>query len=470
MKVMQGIEMLLAIGQDVTERKQSEAALRESEQRFMDVLHTSGDAILLIDGETFVDCNEATSQMLGYSNREEFLMTHPSELSPPAQPDGRNSFEKANEMIRTAFEKGFHRFEWMHRKADGGDFPVEVSLTSIPYQGRTILHCLWRDLSDQKRVEEQLRTLHRAVEQSSSTIVITDPDGKIEYGNPQFETTTGYTLEEAYGQNPSVLKSGQQSPEFYAELWETISSGRVWRGEFLNKRKDGSLYWEAACISPVFDAQGRITQYVAVKDDVSARKRAEEQLRTASEQDPLTGVFNRRAFHARFSQEWERAARHGQPLACVMVDLDFFKRINDTHGHATGDETLKAVAHLLRDQGRPSDIPCRYGGEEFCILSPRPTKPALPAGRSVFDLQSPRPRSVSAICRYGSRRVLVWRSVWPIQPVQSSWSNWPIRRWLWPSNQAVIASFVSVRSASRCLTRATSRPPLGLSTVSRRVT
>ncbi len=96
----------------------------------------------------------------------------------------------------------------------------------------------------------------------------------------------------------------------------------------------------------------------------------ERKLRKASEQDPLTGSLNRRAFHERFCQEWERAARYDHPLSCVMIDLDFFKRINDEHGHATGDVTLKAVARLLQDQCRPSDILCRYGGEEFCVLLP----------------------------------------------------------------------------------------------------
>ena len=144
---------------EITERKQAEQALRESEQRFMDVLHSSEDAILLIDGEQFVDCNEAVVRMLEYGDCDEFLMSHPSSLSPPDQPDGRGSFEKAEEMMRAASEKGFHRFEWIHRKANGTDFPVEVSLTPITYQGKTILHCLWRDLTRQKRAEEERRRL-----------------------------------------------------------------------------------------------------------------------------------------------------------------------------------------------------------------------------------------------------------------------------------------------------------------------
>ena len=125
----------------------NEQRVQESEQRFMDVLHASDDAILLLDGRTFIDCNEATARMLGYPSRDDFLMTHPSQLSPPRQPDGRDSFEKAEELLQTASERGCQRFEWVHRKASGEDFPTEVTLTPITYHGKTILHCLWRDLT-----------------------------------------------------------------------------------------------------------------------------------------------------------------------------------------------------------------------------------------------------------------------------------------------------------------------------------
>jgi diguanylate cyclase (GGDEF)-like protein/PAS domain S-box-containing protein len=147
------------IFQDITESKREEEALRESEKRFMDVFYNSEDAILLIDGQIFVDCNEATTQMLGYSSRNDFLMTHPSKLSPPAQPDGKSSFEKANEMMRIASEKGFHRFEWMHQKVNGENFPVEVSLTPIALHGKSIIYCVWRDVTDRKLAEEKIQQL-----------------------------------------------------------------------------------------------------------------------------------------------------------------------------------------------------------------------------------------------------------------------------------------------------------------------
>jgi PAS domain S-box-containing protein/putative nucleotidyltransferase with HDIG domain len=151
---------------DITERKQAEEALRESEQRFMDVLYSSPDAVLLIDGEQFVDCNEATARMLGYADRNEFLMTHPSKLSPPTQPDGRSSFEKANEMMRTAFERGFHQFEWAHRRANGEDFPVEVSLTSLVHHGKNVIHCMWRELTERKRAENDLKQSFNSLQDS----------------------------------------------------------------------------------------------------------------------------------------------------------------------------------------------------------------------------------------------------------------------------------------------------------------
>ena len=139
---------------DISERKKVEKSLIESEKRFMDLLYASEDAILIIDNETFVDCNYSTVKMLRYKNKNELLMTHPSSLSPPFQPDGRASFEKAEDMMRTALHNGYHRFEWIHRKADRVDFPVEVSLTPMTLKGRTVIHCLWRDLSKHKEMEQ----------------------------------------------------------------------------------------------------------------------------------------------------------------------------------------------------------------------------------------------------------------------------------------------------------------------------
>jgi PAS domain S-box-containing protein len=170
---LNGIPHILSITRDITDRKRAEKELKESEQRFMDVLYSSSDAVLLIDGEQFVDCNEATARMLGYANRDNFMQTHPSELSPPTQPDGRNSLEKANEMMRIASERGFHQFEWVHRRANGEDFTVEVSLTSIVLHGKNVIHCMWRDLTERKQKEEELqRTFERLRRAINATIQV----------------------------------------------------------------------------------------------------------------------------------------------------------------------------------------------------------------------------------------------------------------------------------------------------------
>ena len=125
--------------------------------RYRDVFALTADAVLIIDGDRFIDCNDATVAMLRCASRDEVLQTHPSELSPRIQPDGRLSFEKANEMMRMAFSRGSHRFEWIHRRADGELFPVEVLLTAVPRGERSILHVVWRDITDRKRLEEELR-------------------------------------------------------------------------------------------------------------------------------------------------------------------------------------------------------------------------------------------------------------------------------------------------------------------------
>ena len=148
---------------------------------------------------------------------------------------------------------------------------------------------------DRKRTEEKIRQLSQAVEQSPVTIIITNTKGEIEYANPKFEETTGYTLEEVIHQNPRVLKSGYTSPEEYKMLWETLNAGKEWHGDFHNKKKDGSLYWESASISPIVNSEGKTTHYIAIKEDITQRKKVEKELvkskERAEESDRLKLAF-----------------------------------------------------------------------------------------------------------------------------------------------------------------------------------
>jgi PAS domain S-box-containing protein len=176
-----------------------------------------------------------------------------------------------------------------------------------------------------RETTERLRKLNRAIEQSSSTIVITDARGVIEYVNPRFEETTGYTAAEALGQFPSLLSSGEQPREFYKDLWQSISTRRDWRGEFHNRRKDGSLYWESATIAPICDEQGRITHFVAVKDDITERKLADDALRRSK----------------------ETLAQHVQALKAANQALQEMNRIAESATRSKS-EFLASMSHEIR--------------------------------------------------------------------------------------------------------------------------
>lgn len=142
---------------------------------------------------------------------------------------------------------------------------------------------LVQEIENRKQVEKQLRLLSQAVEQSPASVVITDPNGQIEYVNPKFSQVTGYSSNEAIGQNPRILKSGEMPPEGYRQMWNAITSGEEWRGEFHNRRKDGELYWESASLTPVLDPEGKITHFLAVKEDITTRKMMEIALKHNNE-------------------------------------------------------------------------------------------------------------------------------------------------------------------------------------------
>jgi len=224
------------------------------------------------------------------------------------------------------------------------------------------------------KTEEEVRRLARAVEQSPAPVVITDSNGNIEYINPKFAQLTGYTYSEAIGRNLSILKSGKQPPELYEELWQTISNGKEWRGEFLNRKKNGDLYWEDASMSPIKNEQGVITHFVGVKEDITERKQEEETMRQLAYHDPLTGLPNRLLFKDRLTIALAQANRNRQKLAVMLFDLDHFKDVNDTLGHSVGDQLLKAVGKRLTGLLRKNDTVARMGGDEFLLLLPEMKK------------------------------------------------------------------------------------------------
>ncbi|MDO9300759.1 MAG: diguanylate cyclase, partial [Anaerolineales bacterium] len=235
-----------------------------------------------------------------------------------------------------------------------------------------------RDITERKRVEDQLRQLSSAVEHNPSSIVITDISGRIEYVNPKFTDVTGFTLDDVRGKTPwDMFGSSEMQPETLAGHQQAIRSWKEWRGEMLNRKKNGETYWESVSISPITDSSGVVTHFVAVNEDITARKESEEKIKHLNaglEQlamtDYLTNLYNRRYFIQRGTEEFKRARRNNQPLSLLMLDIDEFKTVNDTYGHEAGDMALQQVAAALKSSLREIDILGRMGGEEFAVLLP----------------------------------------------------------------------------------------------------
>ncbi len=206
---------------------------------------------------------------------------------------------------------------------------------------------------------------------AASAIVVTDKYGTIEKVNPAFQKLTGYTMEEAIGNNPKILKSGYHSEQFFQEMWQTLSKGEVWRGNLRDKIKSGELIWEKSVISPIKDMAGNIIKYIAIKENITKEKAQEEALEKYSYQDYLTGLYNRRKFMDYAKNLLDEARKNDLYLFCMMVDLDNFKHVNDTYGHEVGDKVLVELADILKRNVRGTDIASRYGGEEFIVILSR---------------------------------------------------------------------------------------------------
>ncbi|RMG54094.1 MAG: diguanylate cyclase, partial [Gammaproteobacteria bacterium] len=218
---------------------------------------------------------------------------------------------------------------------------------------------------------ERERRLHRAglvFDHAQEGIMITDAELRILEVNPAFTRITGYEAEEAVGQTPRILSSGRHGRAFYREMWDQIRSQGHWEGEIWNRRKDGEIYPEWLSITTARDPRSGETQYIGVFTDISRLKQSEEELAHLAHHDMLTGLPNRLMFHLRLDHALARARRDGRQVALLFLDLDRFKNLNDTLGHAFGDQILRQVAARLERVVREQDLVARLGGDEFVIL------------------------------------------------------------------------------------------------------
>ena len=219
--------------------------------------------------------------------------------------------------------------------------------------------------------EGELQRLSMVIEQSPESIVITDTAGCILYVNEAFQRITGYARDEVLGRNPRILNGGLTPRATYEQMWATLLAGEVWRGEFHNVRKDGSAYLELATIAPIKDAGGTVTHYVAVKEDITQRKQSEALLHRLAYFDALTGLPNRALLHDRIAQAIRSGVRRESFGMLMLVDIDRFRQLNDTLGHAAGDRLLCEVAARLRASVREEDTVARHGDDDFAVLVER---------------------------------------------------------------------------------------------------
>jgi diguanylate cyclase (GGDEF)-like protein/PAS domain S-box-containing protein len=359
-------EPLRSVGttQDVTERVLAERALRRSEERLR-IIYDASPVIIsvsrLVDGQ-FLEVNPAFLRIGGWTRKEVIGRTS-FDLGVWVDPRDR---EKIVEGVRA--HRAVRDLEVSFRIKSGEIRLLLCSVEQIQLELGACLLLVAQDITERKKAETQMQKLSRALEQTADAVFITDRDGVIEYVNPAFEQVSGYTSAETVGRQPNLLKSGRQGPVFYENLWKTILAGEAFNDVLINRRKDGSLYYEEKTITPIKDADGRITHFVATGKDITERMQTQERLAFMAQHDPLTELPNRALLLDRLKQSLAGARWRERRAGILFVDLDRFKTINDTLGHEVGDRLLQQLAERFQRSVRDGDTVARFGGDEFVIL------------------------------------------------------------------------------------------------------
>ncbi|WP_244161357.1 EAL domain-containing protein [Trichlorobacter thiogenes] len=378
----------------------AEQALLSTKQQLRDIIDFLPDAAFVIDNDKkVVIWNRAMEKMTGVS-KEDMVGKGDHEYTIPFYGERRNQLldllDMDDEQLAAKYTQVRRTGEILDAEtfcpALHGGKGAYVWATGVPLYdaaGQRVgaIESI-RDITERKKSEDFLRKLTHGIENSASAVLITDVHGAIEYVNKKFTQLTGYTPEEAIGKNPRILKSDVTPREVFDNLWRTILSGEEWRGELLNRRRNGEVYWSIASISPLHNEDGEITHFIANVEDINERKNAEATIERLAYYDPLTDLPNRRMLQDRLDLALRRSRRQAIGAALLYLDLDSFKHINDSMGHPAGDKLLREMASRFTKTLRDDDVVCRLGGDEFAVIlhDIRHDQDVVPIAQKLVDV------------------------------------------------------------------------------------
>lgn len=356
------VAKLMGLTEDITARKHSETVLRQQRQLSDDIINSLPGIFYMLNTQgRFVRTNPKFLAVTGYSQEE---------IERMAVLDFFDDRDKAmiTRRIEDAFESGDAWAEAGLVVKSGRSIPYYFTGHRTVIDGQLYLVGVGTDITERKRSEENLRITASVFENSQEAILITDANNAIVDVNPAFVHITGYSREEVLGDNPRLLNSGRHGSEFFDAMWQSLEQQKSWRGEIWNRRKSGEVYAELLSISAICDSASKVQRYVGVFSDISHLKAHEAELSRIAHYDALTGIPNRVLLADRMKQAIAQTTREQLMVAICYLDLDGFKRINDTMGHDAGDLVLIETARRIGATIRGGDTVARLGGDEFVVV------------------------------------------------------------------------------------------------------
>jgi len=372
--------------QDITARKLVEADLRQNEELLDLFVQHAPAALAMFDRDMrYIAASRRWIEDFGLKGRDIIGRSH-YEVFPeiPARWVTAHRRALGGETLKTnedRFERADGSVQWLR-------WEIRPWLTGTGAIGGIVIFC--EDITTRKQSEARLELAASVFTHASEGIAIADPRGTILDVNQAFTRITGYSREEAVGRSTNLLRSGRHGREFYDNMWRDLLENGHWSGEIWNRAKDGRVFAELLSINAVRDKTGQTERYVALFCDITANKEHEQALRRIAEYDILTGLPNRSLLRDRLHHAMTQTTRRGTVLAVVCLDLDDFKSINDTYGHAAGDGILTTIAHRFKVALRENGTLSRLGGDEFIVVLFDQDNPdqILPIVRHLLDVAS----------------------------------------------------------------------------------